>query len=95
VYIVVQRTPSAEAVRPTRNAISPRFAIKTEVMGVDCGIGMAELWSARWREARKARASAREEEGGRIGITLKLLKLLKLLSTFGASVPFKRQLTPL
>ena len=32
--MVVQRTPKAEAVRPTRKAISPRFAISTEVIGV-------------------------------------------------------------
>ena len=30
----MQRTPRAEAVRPTRRAISPRLAMSTEAMGV-------------------------------------------------------------
>jgi hypothetical protein len=35
--MVVQRTPRSDAVRPTRRAISPRLAIRTEVMGVAIG----------------------------------------------------------
>lgn len=37
----MQRTPRSDAVRPTRNAISPRFAMRTEAIGVVTGEGLA------------------------------------------------------
>ena len=62
--MVVHRTPRAEAVRPTRRAISPRFAIRTEVMGVE-----GEVVVERWRgcEMRMALAIALDLEAGIIG----------------------------
>lgn len=66
-YIVVQRTPRAEAVRPTRRAISPRFAISTEVIGDACELVVEkgrEVWVT-----RSARATARDLEAEIIGDT--------------------------
>jgi hypothetical protein len=63
----VQRTPRADAVRPTRRAISPRLAMRTDVMGVVLG---AEVVAERAREvldARRDRAIARDLEVGSIG----------------------------
>ena len=63
--MVVQRTPNAEAVRPTRRAISPRLAMRTEVMGVL--EAEVERWRLLWEE-RIARANARAREAGIIGV---------------------------
>lgn len=52
--MVVQRTPRAEAVLPTRRAISPRLAMRTEVIGVE----VVEERGREWEE-RMARAMAR------------------------------------
>jgi hypothetical protein len=60
----VQRTPSAEAVRPTRRAISPRLAMRTEVMGV---LDVVEDVRCLACEERIARANARVLEAGSIG----------------------------
>ena len=59
--MVVQRTPRSEAVRPTRRAISPRLAMRTEVMGFE-----EEVVSWRVREERIARAMARDRLAGSI-----------------------------
>lgn len=60
----MQRIPSAEAVRPTRRAISPRFAIKTEVIEV-----RKVVEEARCRACVEniAWANARDLEAGSIG----------------------------
>jgi len=63
--MVVQQTPSSEAVRPTRRAISPRLAIRTEVMGIVEGEELLR-WRA-WR-AVMVRAKARVRDAGNIGI---------------------------
>ena len=64
----MQRTPRAEAVRPTRRAISPRLAMRTDVMGVLLGI---EAVADRAREAfdvRRDRAIARDLEAESIDL---------------------------
>jgi hypothetical protein len=53
--------PRAEAVRPTRRAISPRLAMRTEVMGVL--VEEEERWRLLWEE-RIARANARDLDAG-------------------------------
>lgn len=63
---MVQRTPKADAVRPTRRAISPRFAIRTEVMGV-LEVEVEERWRLLW-DVRIARANARDLKAGIIEI---------------------------
>lgn len=59
--MVVQRTPRSEAVRPTRRAISPRLAMRTEVMGVELE-GVVERWRG-W-DTRRALAMARDRVAG-------------------------------
>ena len=59
----MQRTPSAEAVRPTRRAISPRLAMRTEVIGV---LEVVEDVRCLACEERMARANARVLEAGSI-----------------------------
>jgi hypothetical protein len=66
----VQRTPSAEAVRPTRRAISPRLAMSTEVIGV---LEVVEDVRCLACEERIARANARVLEAGSIGNKMRFL----------------------
>lgn len=72
----MHRTPSSDAVRPTRRAISPRFAIRTEVMGAYWGSDVDES-RARWWGTLRIRASTRGAEVGRIGVTLETFKTKK------------------
>jgi hypothetical protein len=58
----VQRIPWSAAVRPTRRAISPRLAIKTEVMGLIEALATVCWYREVDLEARSTLASARERE---------------------------------
>ncbi len=55
--MVVQRTPRAEAVRPTRRAISPRLAMRTDVIGLAVEIWRVWPW-AFWEMRSRARWTA-------------------------------------
>lgn len=66
----MQRTPSAEAVRPTRRAISPRLAMRTEVIGV---LEVVEDVRCLACEERIARANARVLEAESIGNDVRFL----------------------
>lgn len=63
----MQRTPRAEAVRPTRRAISPRLAMRTEVMGVVLGVEAVAERAREVFDVRRDRAIARDLEVGSIG----------------------------
>jgi hypothetical protein len=58
----VHRTPRAEAVRPTRRAISPRLAMRTDVIGVLWEVEAVEERARDAWEARRERAIARDLE---------------------------------
>jgi hypothetical protein len=77
--MAVQRTPKSEAVRPTRRAISPRLAMRTEVMGVTAE---AERCRVRAEEVRRARARARDREAGIIGEAYSCEEMLNQLKHF-------------
>lgn len=64
----MQRTPRSEAVRPTRRAISPRLAMRTEVIGVILGVEAVEERARTVLAERRDRAIARDLEEGIIDL---------------------------
>lgn len=73
--MVVQRTPSSEAVLPTRRAISPRLAMRTEVMGVDWEEEEFEERRVLEKKRVRARATALDLEAGIMIRTSKNIEL--------------------
>lgn len=64
----MQRTPRSEAVRPTRRAISPRLAMRTDVIGVILGVEAVEERARTVLAERRDRAIARDLEEGIIDL---------------------------